>query len=220
MRRLSASNNFSAIRSSLKKVYDGLAEYWGTDKTLHDWGEDDLRKFAKLVGQGSKVLDLGCASGYQSKLLENQGLDVVGLDLSSRMIAIAKKRVPNAEFVVGDMTIIGKRIYPELVEGFDGVYARASLLHIPKKLIPEVLRSVNKILKDKGTFYLAVKEGRGEGEVEDERHGRKVKRFFSFFPENEIRDFLEDAGFRVEHVTFYEREDGTTKWIKIFSKKR
>ena len=220
MRRLSASNNFPAIRSSLKKVYDGLAEYWGQDKTLHDWGEDDLIKFAKLVGKGAKVLDLGCASGYQSKLLYDQGLDVVGLDLSPKMIAVAKKRVPNAEFVVGDMTIIGKRIYPELVEGFDGVYARASLLHIPKTLVPKVLSSVNKILKDKGTFYLAVKQGKSEGEVEDERHGMKVRRFFSFFQKQEIVDLLEDAGFKVESVAFHQKSDGAIKWIKIFAKKR
>jgi len=124
--------NFQKVKKDLKSVYDSLAEYWGTDKTLHDWGEDDLIKFAKLTGKGSKVLDLGCASGYQSQLLCDQGLDVVGLDLSPRMIAVAKKRVPGARFVVGDMTMIGKRIYPELVEGFDGVYARASLLHNSK----------------------------------------------------------------------------------------
>ena len=90
---------------------------------------------------------------------------------------------------------------------------------IPKTLVPKVLRSVDKILKANGTFYLAVKEGRSEGEVEDERHGRKVKRFFSFFEKQEISDLLENAGFRVEDVTFYQRENGMPKWIKIFSKK-
>ena len=205
---------FSEIKANLKNVYDDLADYWGHDKTLHDWGENDLIKFAKSVGKGAKVLDLGCASGYQSKLLKSQGLDVVGLDLSPKMIAIAKKRVTSAEFVVSDMTKM------EFAMGsFDGVYARASLLHIPKRLVAKVLRSIHKILKSNGIFYLAVKEGKGEGEVEDERHGRKVKRFFSFFQKQEIIDFLENAGFRIEDLTFYQRENGVTTWIKIFSKK-
>ena len=206
--------NFQKVKKDLQSVYDGLAEYWGQDKTLHDWGEDDLMKFAKLVGKGAYVLDLGCASGYQSQLLNNQGLQVTGLDLSPRMINRARETIKDAKFVVGDMTNLKFK-----AATFAGVYARASLLHIPKKLVPKVLRSVNKILKERGIFYLAVKEGKGEGEVEDERHGRKFKRFFSFFQKQEITDLLEDAGFRVEDVTFYQRENGMTKWIKIFSKK-
>ena len=206
--------NFKKVKKDLQSVYDDLADYWGQDKTLHDWGENDLIKFTKSVGKGAKVLDLGCASGYQSKLLKSQGLDVVGLDLSPKMIAIAKKRVPSAEFVVSDM------IKMEFAMGsFDGVYVRASLLHIPKRLVAKVLRSIHKILKSNGIFYLAVKEGKGEGEVEDERHGRKVKRFFSFFQKQEIIDFLENAGFRIEDLTFYQRENGMTTWIKIFLKK-
>src|SRR3989344_4539641 len=176
--------NFLKIKSDLQMVYDDLADYWGTDKTLHDWGEDDLVKFAKLVGKGAKVLDLGCASGYQSQLLKDLGLKVVGLDLSPKMIAAAKKLVPKAKFLVGDMTEMD---FAD--SSFDGVYARASLLHIPKKLVPKVLKSVHKALKDNGIFYLAVKEGQGEEEVDDERHGIKVKRFFSFFTGSEITKF-------------------------------
>src|SRR3989344_7352971 len=206
--------NFLKIKSDLQMVYDDLADYWGTDKTLHDWGEDDLVKFAKLVGKGAKVLDLGCASGYQSQLLKDLGLKVVGLDLSPKMIAAAKKLVPKAKFLVGDMTEMD---FAD--RSFDGVYARASLLHIPKNLIPKVLTSVNIILKNGGHFYLALKEGNGEGEIEDNRHGIKVHRFFSFFRKQEIIDLLEDTGFRVEDVTFHQRDNGMTKWIKIFSTK-
>src|SRR3989344_1428471 len=205
--------NFLKIKSDLQMVYDDLADYWGTDKTLHDWGEDDLVKFAKLVGKGAKVLDLGCASGFQSQLLKDLGLKVVGLDLSPKMIAAAKKRVPGVKFVVGDMTNMTFK------STFNGVYARASLLHIPKKLVPKVLKSVHKVLKDNGIFYLAVKEGQGEEEVDDERHGIKVKRFFSFFTGSEITKFLEDTGFTVKSVTFYLRTGGTTNWIKVFARK-
>lgn len=206
--------NFTKIKKDLSKVYNELAPYWGQDKTLHDWGRDDLLKFAKLVGRGAKVLDLGCASGYQSKLLCDQGLNVVGIDLSPKMIAVVQKRVLNAEFAVRDMTEM------DFAGGsFDGVYARASLLHIPKKLIPKVLNSISKILKENGYLYLALKEGSGEGEFEDERHGRKFKRFFSFFEKQEIINLLSNAGFGVEGVTFHQRDTGTTKWIKVFSRK-
>lgn len=206
--------NFQKIKTDLQNVYDNLADYWGQDKTLHDWGKDDLLNFVKLVGKGAKVLDLGCASGYQSQLLRDQGLQVVGLDLSPKMIAQARKKIRGVKFVVGDMTNMDFN-----AKVFAGVYARASLLHIPKKFILKVLKSVHKILKDNGIFYLAVKEGKGEGELEDERHGRKVKRFFSLFADQEIKKLLENAGFSIESINYYRRDTGTTKWIKIFARK-
>ena len=41
--------SFAKIKRDLINTYDSLAEYWGSDKTLHDWGEDDLIKFAKAM---------------------------------------------------------------------------------------------------------------------------------------------------------------------------
>ena len=206
--------NFNIIKKNLSKTYDDLADYWGWDKTLHDWGKEDIKKFAKQVGKNAKVLDLGCASGNQSKILLDLGLDVTGLDLSPMMIRIAREKVLEAKFIVGDMTNMKFR-----ANKFDGVYARASILHIPKKLVPRFFKSINKILKVNGIFYLAVKEGDFEGRVEDERHGMKVNRFFSFFKEDEIRKLLESSGFEVESVNNYRRQGGSTVWLKIFAKK-
>ena len=165
---------FSEIKANLKNVYDDLARIWGGDFTLHDWGQKELAEFAELVKKnGGRVLDCGCGSGVQSKELFDRGLEIVGMDLSPKMIYEAKKRVPKAKFVVGDMTKMN------FAKGsFGGVYARASLLHVPKKLVPRVLKSINKILKNGGILYLALKEGKGEGEVVDERFGKKVRRFF------------------------------------------
>ncbi len=206
--------NFNIIKKNLSKTYDDLADYWGWDKTLHDWGEDDIEKLAKQIGKDGKVLDLGCASGYQSKILSDLGLDVTGLDLSRAMISAAANRIPEAEFVVGDMTNMKFK-----ANTFDGVYSRASILHIPKKLVPKVFKSISKILKGNGIFYLAIKEGEFEGQVEDERHGMKVNRFFSFFKEKEIEKLVESAGFKIESIDKYKRQGGSTVWLKIFARK-
>ena len=98
--------NFSKIKSSLRRVYDDLAPVWGKDIAKPDWGLEELEKFALLVKKngGRRILDLGCGSGFQSKQLFEAGLEVVGLDLSLGMIHEAKKRVPKAKFVVGDIT--------------------------------------------------------------------------------------------------------------------
>src|SRR3989304_3990742 len=177
---------FSKIKSNLRHVYDELAHFWGDDFTLHDWGQKELAEFAELVKKnGGRVLDCGCGSGVQSKELFDRGLEVVGVDLSPKMVSEAKKRVPKAKFAVGDMTKMN------FAKGsFGGVYAGASLLHIPKKLVPKVLKSINKMLKNGGILYLELKEGEGEGEVVDERFGKKLRRFFSFFKTAEIKKLL------------------------------
>jgi len=212
--------NFKKIKADLITVYADLAKYWGTDIAKFDWGLGELEKFVSLVKQsgGKKVLDLGCGSGIQSKQLFQAGLEVVGFDLSPEMIRQAKKRVPGAKFIVGDMTILDKRIYPELAEGFDGVFAQASLLHVPKKLIPKVLGSIHDILRTNGILYLALKEGVGEKEVEEERLGMIIKRFFSFFTKVEIEGYLKNAKFQVLKVRRFLGKSPTI-WLYVFAKK-
>ena len=208
--------NYKKVKAHLKKVYDDLAEYWGKDDTLHDWGSQDLKEFSKLVktSGGMRVLDLGCGSGVQSMMLAAEGLKVVGLDLSSKMIKEAQRRVPSANFVVGDMTAMGFKN-----GSFDGVYARASLLHIPKSLIPKVLNEIKRVLKAGGILYLAVKEGDGEREVEDARHGKKVKRFFAFFREEEMRNFLGEGYFKINKIKKFLRKENSTPWLLVFAHK-
>ena len=207
---------FAKIKLQLRQTYDDLSRFWGKDFTLHDWGYKELAEFAKLMRKngGNRVLDLGCGSGVQSKLLLDEGFEVVGLDLSPKMVSEAKKRVPEAKFVVGDITKINFA-----KDSFDGVYARASLLHIPKKLIPKVLKSIHEILASDGIFYLALKEGEGESEVEEERYGKKVRRFFSFFSQEEVVDLLKKTGFRVLKTSKHQRAGGLTIWLQFLARK-
>ena len=209
------SLQFSSIKSHLRQVYDDLAPVWGKDIAKPDWGLDQLEKFVSVVkqGGGKKVLDLGCGSGIQSKQLFQAGLEVVGLDLSPEMIYRAKKRAPKAKFIVGDMT---RMDFPK--ESFDGVFAQASLLHIPKKMIPKVLGSIYKILRTNGILYLALKEGVGEKEVEEERTGMIIKRFFSFFKKVEIEGYLKNAKFQVFKIRRFLGKSPTI-WLYVFARK-
>lgn len=207
---------YPAIKKNLAKTYDELAVYWGKDPSLHDWGDEELKKFAHYVknNNGREILELGCGSGVQTKLLLDLGLSVVGIDISPNMIAEAKKRAPKGEYLVGDIASVAFA-----KDSFDGIYARASLLHIPKKLIPNVMLSIGKMLKTGGYFYLAIKEGKGEGEVEDVRHGINVKRFFSLFVKEEIEKLMEAAGFKIVELNTYTRVGGSTTWIQVISQK-
>jgi len=55
------------------------------------------------VGQGTRLLDIACGSGYAANVAAGRGAEVSGLDASEALIAIARARTPTADFRVGDM---------------------------------------------------------------------------------------------------------------------
>src|SRR6476659_11259131 len=65
-----------------------------------------LTLFAGLVHDagGGPVADVGCGPGYVTGYLHDAGVDVFGIDLSSEMIAIARRDYPDLRFEVGTMT--------------------------------------------------------------------------------------------------------------------
>lgn len=67
-------------------------------------------------------------------------------------------------------------------------------------------------------MYLALKEGIGEKVVEEERLGRVVRRFFSFFTKEEIEDYLQGIGFKVLEIKRFVSKSPTI-WLYIFARK-
>ena len=194
---------------NLSAVYDKLAADWALKIPEETWGFGEFDKFIKLLGEG-RVLDLGCASGNHSKLLVDAGLNVVGIDISPKMIEVATRKVPDAKFFVGDtLDLQFPRAY------FDSIYTRAALLHIPKRKIKKVVGSLHEILRKKGIIYVALKEGKGEREIFDEEE--KVSRFSAFYKESEFKKFLEEANFEVIETTYAKTE--RNRWLQFFAEK-
>jgi len=55
------------------------------------------------IGEGNSYLDAGCGSGMAAEIAAERGARVSGLDATANLIAIAKSRVPNGDFHVGDL---------------------------------------------------------------------------------------------------------------------
>src|SRR5207237_633926 len=60
-------------------------------------------RLAGMVADGGRVLDAGCGPGHIAAHLNGLGLAVTGIDLSTRMLEVARRRVPGVEFVHGNM---------------------------------------------------------------------------------------------------------------------
>ena len=112
-------------------------------------------KYLQWLSKGSKILDLGCGSGRDSKFFIERGFDVTPVDGSGEMCLRAEK-------------IIGKKVrkltFDELdYDGvFDGVWACASLLHVKKDEMNETLKRVSRSMKPDGVLYISFRYGDDE----------------------------------------------------------
>ena len=167
----------------------------------------EFQRFIDLLS-GKDILDLGCGSGDHSEYFVKQGLNVRCIDISKEMIRLCKKKGLNASV----MDIEDLRFTPE---SFDGIWAVTSLLHIPKAKISLVMDKLYKILKNNGILYVCVKEGEGEGLIEDKE--LNSQRFFSFWKKEEL---LKTFDKKFHLIEFREAKLGHTNFLQFFFRKK
>lgn len=151
-----------------------------------------IEKFIKLLPAKAKIIDIGCGSGRDAKLFTNMGADVLGIDFSSNLLDIAKINAPLAEFQLMDIEAMD---VPAV--SFDGAWAACSLGHIAKKTLPDVIKKIHVLLKDKGYFYLTLKRGTGEILDQDVRYDGEIKKFCAFYEEEELKNILQETHFKI-----------------------
>jgi len=177
--------------------------------------KESIDRFAKLLPPQAKIIDIGCAAGRDAKLFTEKGISVLGIDYCQNLVDLAKEHAPLATFQVVDLEELSLS-----ASSFDGAWAGCTFSHIPKDNLPSILKNVYSLLKQRGYFYLTVKKGTGEGAEKDLRYG-DYEKFWSFFGENEIKEFVEQAGFKVIECCTVERrfEYHTHACVRIFCQK-
>jgi 2-polyprenyl-3-methyl-5-hydroxy-6-metoxy-1,4-benzoquinol methylase len=106
-------------------LYEENAAAWdrqrGRDLHERDW----LERFAALLPEGGRVLDIGCGMGEPiARWLIGRGFSVTGVDSAPAMIALCEERFPKSSWQVADMRELA------LGERFDGLIAWHSLFHL------------------------------------------------------------------------------------------
>ena len=159
---------------------------------------------------GRSVLDIGAGPGNHAAYFASKGLDVLCGDLSAEMVALcARKGLPAIRL---DLERFG------LPETFDGIWANACLLHLPKASIPDVLERIARHLEPRGVLGCAVKEGEGERlEADDDYPG--VRRRFSYFADDEFRGLL-FGRFVIERFERTPTRTGKTVFLKYVARLR
>ena len=135
-------------------------------------------RFLGYLAPGALILDFGCGSGRDSRYFLSKGFNVEACDGSAQMVKIAEK---TAGIPVKQM------LFDELseVERYDGIFACASILHVPFKALPDIFRRLKRAVKRDGIIYVSFKYGDYEGE----RNGR----YFTDLTEERLKALLEEA---------------------------
>ncbi|MEM6356149.1 MAG: class I SAM-dependent methyltransferase [Pseudomonadota bacterium] len=165
--------------------YDANAADYAAAATCAE-GFEHLDRFIADLPAGAGVLDFGCGEGWAAGRLAAAGFDVLGMDASEGLLAIAGAR-PGVK--------VRRALFEDLNErrAYDGIWASFSLLHAPRASLPGHLARIARALRPGGRLYLGLKEGTGE---QRDRLGRR----YSYFMADEVSRHLRDAGFEAPSI--------------------
>ena len=115
-----------------------------------------LTRYLALLPTGGSILELGCGAGADSAEMIARGFDVRPTDGSPEMAAEASRRLgrPVETLLFHDL---------DKIEAYDGVWANACLLHVPRSELAPVLARIWRALKPGGHFYASFKAGEADG---------------------------------------------------------
>lgn len=201
----------------LKRTYDAIAEDYANDHANDTWDDDYIDLFLSLLTPGANVLDLGCGPGVEMKRLRTRGMHVHGLDISGKILDIARRLNPDSAFTQADM-----RHVPFKDGSFDGVFAKASLLHVNKKDVSLTLHEIFRILVPHGIVHIAVKKkrpGQEDGYLTEHDYGLPYTRFFSYWTLKNLTATLSMEGFSVDHWLESPSNHKSFTWIKVIARR-
>jgi SAM-dependent methyltransferase len=197
----------------VRKSYDRIAEAYHQNrinKTARN--VRFLDRLRPYLPQSGTVLDLGCGGGCPiSKYFADAGYDVLGVDISEKMIELAKNSVPNARFKVGDFE---RSNFPE--RSFDLIISFFAIIHLPRDTHAQLFKKMYKWLKEDGAIFVTL--GALDNEEEQVDDWKSVPMYWSHFDSKTNLELIEQTGFE---VIWHEEEEipGDTTHLFIIAKR-
>lgn len=173
-----------------------------------DFTKHMCRRFLELLAPHSLILDLGCGSGRDSRFFLDQGHRIVAVDPVEAIAASAAK-------YLGHPVRVQKAEDLDEIDTYGGIWACASLLHIPRSRIESTFKVILDALQPRGIWYMSFKQGEGESQDRKQRFFNNyslplMEQLLKQHPELSIIEISESTSLR---------QGQTQIWLNILVKK-
>ena len=197
----------SFVAQTLEYYQDRSVSFWEGTKD-HDVTQNYAALQSRLPSRkGMKILDLGCGPGRDLLYFKNRGHNPIGIDGCENFCEMARE---NSGCEVWHQDFCRLKL-PEA--HFHGVFANASLFHIPRKFLQKVLTELAASLQDGGLLFSSNPRGSSEN-FDGQRYG-------NYMELEDYNAFLKAAGFSV--IDHYYRPTGWPReeqpWLAVVSRK-
>ncbi|MEU1317873.1 class I SAM-dependent methyltransferase [Streptomyces tibetensis] len=202
----------TAVRESYDTVAADYARRVPEPAELDPVSRTLLAAFAELTASRGPVADLGCGPGKVTAHLAALGVLVFGVDVSPKMIELAREAYPELRFTVGSMTAL------DIADGeLGGILAYYSTHHTPPQWLPTVFAEFHRTLAPGGRLMLAGHVGNGEHLRPTRAYGDHPVSYEShLLPPERIAELLTRAGLVVTTRVVQEPEDGVKRRAGTF----
>lgn len=172
-----------AISRRTLEHYERSAQAFWAGTRDHDVSQNIEALLSAIEGTPPyTILDFGCGPGRDLKAFTDRGHVAVGLEGSVRFAQMAREH-SGCEVWQQDFLAL------TLPDGrFDGIYANASLFHVPSRQLPQVLRQLRAALKPRGVLFASNPRGHNE-------EGWNAGRYGVYYDLERWRTYVEAAGF-------------------------
>lgn len=183
-----SADDLNTITASTLAHYDASAVEYAERTSDHDVSQNIATLLRHLEGTAPfRLLDFGCGPGRDLRTLAATGHTVIGLDGSAAFVKMAHDatgcEVLHQDFLALDL--------PDA--SFDGIFANASIQHVPGRELPRVLGQLHAALRPRGVFLASIPHGHDE-------EGWNGARYSAFHEPATWQRHLVDAGFvELEH---------------------
>jgi cyclopropane fatty-acyl-phospholipid synthase-like methyltransferase len=198
----------ASVSETVIDLYRRHATAWDAARRRSDWNDRVwIDAFAKELSGGGSVLDLGCAGGEPvARFLVNYGLHVTGVDSSPQMIALARSRMPEQEWIVADMRQLA------LNRRFDGILAWDSYFHLAHEAQRAMFPLFDAHAADRALLMFNTGPEHGEAASTFTFEGERL--YHASLAPAEYRALLARSGFEViRHIASDGRSGGRTVWL-------
>ena len=168
-----------------------------------------------IKGERPNILELACGPGNITSYLReaHYKYSILGTDISSNMLTLARKNVPSVSFAELDCRNISNISGP-----FNGIICGFGLPYLSKDEVIQLFQDSFELLETEGILYISTIKGKYEDSKMTKSSDGKHKMFLHFYEKEFLNEALENAGYFVLKTIEKSKEDGDDDLIVIAKK--